>query len=141
MKFNVVMAFSHFVPFDCSTLQDGFELPSRLSVSAADCILSITEALTQKTKVPSIKPKSSNSNASDQPLTVLPAAIAEKKVKPSCKSSEVLNIEKAFLLWNQIEELITLLQRLLAVCSLFVLLVDLLCGSSLCHVLMSCIDY
>ncbi|KAF2307855.1 hypothetical protein GH714_032638 [Hevea brasiliensis] len=34
----------------CSTLQDGFELPSRLSMSAADCILSISEALTKKNK-------------------------------------------------------------------------------------------
>ncbi|KAM4091257.1 hypothetical protein ACJW30_09G123600 [Castanea mollissima] len=31
-----------------STLQDGFELPSRLSVSAADCMLALTEALAKK---------------------------------------------------------------------------------------------
>ncbi|XP_028059848.1 uncharacterized protein LOC114263496 isoform X4 [Camellia sinensis] len=32
----------------CSTLQGGFELPTRLSVAAADCILALTEALTKK---------------------------------------------------------------------------------------------
>jgi hypothetical protein len=38
-------------------------------------------------------------------------------VKPS-ESSEVFSIEMAHLLWKQIEVLITLLQRLLAVCSI-----------------------
>lgn len=32
-----------------STLQDKFELPSRLSVAAADCLLTLTEGLTKKT--------------------------------------------------------------------------------------------
>ncbi|XP_011020335.1 PREDICTED: uncharacterized protein LOC105122745 isoform X2 [Populus euphratica] len=95
-----------------STLQDRLELPSRLSVSAADCILSITEALTKKTKVASNKPKSLNSNAS-HPISLVSTAIKEKKVKPS-ESSEVFSIEMAHLLWKQIEVLITLLQRLLA---------------------------
>lgn len=95
-----------------STLQDRLELPSRLSVSAADCILSITEALTKKTKVASNKPKSLNSNTSHA-ISLVSTAIKEKKVKPS-ESSEVFSIEMAHLLWKQIEVLITLLQRLLA---------------------------
>lgn len=95
-----------------STLQDRLELPSRLSVSAADCILSITEALTKKIKVASNKPKSLNSNTSHA-ISLVSTAIKEKKVKPS-ESSEVFSIEMAHLLWKQIEVLITLLQRLLA---------------------------
>lgn len=95
-----------------STLQDRLELPSRLSVSAADCILSITEALTKKTKVASNKPKSLNSNTSHA-ISLVSTAIKEKKVKPS-ESSEVFSIEMAHLLWKQIEVLITLLQRLLS---------------------------
>ncbi|KAJ6921903.1 hypothetical protein NC652_015761 [Populus alba x Populus x berolinensis] len=101
--------FAHVI---CSTLQDRLELPSRLSVSAADCILSITEALTKKTKVASNKPKSLNSNTSHA-ISLVSTAIKEKKVKPS-ESSEVFSIEMAHLLWKQIEVLITLLQRLLA---------------------------
>lgn len=105
--------FAHVI---CSTLQDRLELPSRLSVSAADCILSITEALTKKTKVASNKPKSLNSNTSHA-ISLVSTAIKEKKVKPS-ESSEVFSIEMAHLLWKQIEVLITLLQRLLSVCSI-----------------------
>ncbi|CAK7342514.1 unnamed protein product [Dovyalis caffra] len=104
----------HLVCIVCngSTLKDGIELPSRLSVSAADCILSITEALTKKTKVASNKPKLLNSNASHT-ISLAPAASKEKKVKPS-ESSEVFNIEMAYLLWKQMEGIITLLQRLFA---------------------------
>ncbi|XP_028059849.1 uncharacterized protein LOC114263496 isoform X5 [Camellia sinensis] len=41
---------SHLISIVCigSTLQGGFELPTRLSVAAADCILALTEALTKK---------------------------------------------------------------------------------------------
>lgn len=95
-----------------STLQGGLELPSRLSVSAADCILSMTEALTKKTKVASNKPKPSTSNTSHA-ISLVSTGIKEKKVKPS-ESSEGFNIEMAYLLWKHIEALITLLQSLLA---------------------------
>uniref|UniRef100_A0A6N2JZZ3 Uncharacterized protein n=1 Tax=Salix viminalis TaxID=40686 RepID=A0A6N2JZZ3_SALVM len=95
-----------------STLQGGLELPSRLSVSAADCILSMTEALTKKTKVASNKLKSSTSNTSHA-ISLVSTGIKEKKVKPS-ESSEGFNIEMAYLLWKHIEALITLLQSLLA---------------------------
>ena len=97
-------------------MQDGLELPSRLSVSAADCILSLTEALTKKTKVARNKPKSSTSNTSHA-ISLVSTGIKEKKVKPS-ESSEGFNIEMAYLLWKHLEALITLLQSLLAVCSI-----------------------
>ncbi|EEF35634.1 conserved hypothetical protein [Ricinus communis] len=91
-----------------SILQDGFELPSRLSVSAADCILAISEALTKK-------PKALNSNASDRPISLKPTSMGERKVKPTSKSLDDSNFDMAFLLWDLIKELITLVQRLLAV--------------------------
>lgn len=84
-------------------------------MSAADCILTVSEALTKKTKVVSNKSKSLDTNAS-RPVSLVLPTIKEKKVKQTSDSSEVLNIEMAYLLWNQIEELTTLLQRLLAVC-------------------------
>ncbi|KAJ4844132.1 hypothetical protein Tsubulata_045822 [Turnera subulata] len=99
---------------DGSTLKDGFELPSRLSLSAADCILSISVALTKATKVPSNNPKSLNSNVSGSPISLSTTAKAEKKVKSSSQSSKPLNIEMAYLLWNQMEDLKNMLQKLLA---------------------------
>ena len=98
-----------------SALQDGFELPSRLSVSAADCMLALAEALAKK--VSSNKP-TSTSNGSSRPVTLVPASsTGDKKVKPASKSSEVSNLEMGYLFWDRLEELIHLVQRLLAVCS------------------------
>lgn len=94
-------------------MQDGFELPSRLAVAAADCILAISEALTKKNKDLGDTPKATVSGGSGRPI----ASIQEKRVKQAPKSSEVPNIEMAFLLWDQLDELKNLLQRLLAVSS------------------------
>ena len=121
----------HFVSYVCvrvrvcltvcfySTLQDGFELPSRLSVSAADCMLALTEALAKK--VSTDKPKST-SNALSRPITLVPeSTTGDKKVKPASKSSEVSNLEMGLLFWDHLEELVNLVQRLIAVCSVLVL--------------------
>ncbi|XP_028059850.1 uncharacterized protein LOC114263496 isoform X6 [Camellia sinensis] len=100
----------------CSTLQGGFELPTRLSVAAADCILALTEALTKKDLVSDgsddrLKP--SNPNLSFLPITSAPAAFVEKKVKPTSRSPDVLNnMEMKLLLWDHLDELIILVQRL-----------------------------
>lgn len=102
-------------------MQNGFELPSRLSVSAADCFISLTEALTKKPKVSSDSQKSSNSEASDRPVIFMPSASEEKKVKPTNEFSELSNVDKGFLLWDYLEDLAVLVQRLLAVCSLLVI--------------------
>ncbi|XP_057999878.1 uncharacterized protein LOC110663402 isoform X2 [Hevea brasiliensis] len=83
-------------------------------MSAADCILSISEALTKKNKVLSKNQKLLNSNASNQPISLVSAAIGEKKEKPSRELSEDSNFDMAYLLWKRIQELATLLQRLLA---------------------------
>lgn len=102
-----------------STLQDGFELPSRLSVSAADCMLALTEALAKKVSSDKLK---STSNALSRPITlVLESSTGDKKVKSASKSSEVSNLEMGLLFWDHLEELLNLVQRLVAVCSVLVL--------------------
>ncbi|THG18705.1 hypothetical protein TEA_028328 [Camellia sinensis var. sinensis] len=99
--------------------EGGFELPTRLSVAAADCILALTEALTKKDLVSDgsddrLKP--SNPNLSFLPITSAPAAFVEKKVKPTSRSPDVLNnMEMKLLLWDHLDELIILVQRLDAV--------------------------
>ncbi|GMN54778.1 hypothetical protein TIFTF001_023899 [Ficus carica] len=90
-----------------SSLQDGFELPSRLAVSAADCFLVLTESLTKIPAVPSSRQKSSDLSAPNQRVAVL-AASGDKK------SSEVSNGGIENLLWDQLEEVIHLVQKLLA---------------------------
>ncbi|XP_021893322.1 uncharacterized protein LOC110811211 isoform X2 [Carica papaya] len=96
-----------------STFQDGFELPSRLSVSAADCFLAITGALTRKAEIPVNRSKSINSSRSDPAVALVPTNISKKKVsqahEPSC-----INGKMELLLWNHLEELIVLVQSLLA---------------------------
>lgn len=94
-------------------MQDGFELPSRLSVSAADCILSITEALLKKPKVSSQMKQTSNLKAVDQSIASI-AFPKDKKVKQSPQPS---SLEGESLLWNHLQDLITLVQSLLAVCT------------------------
>lgn len=98
----------------CSTLQGGFELPSRLAVSAADCLLALTEALTKK--VPSNR-MTSNSSALNRPISLVPSS-THKKAQAVSKSSEVSNMDMEYLFWDHLEELINLTQRLLAVCSI-----------------------
>ncbi|GMP97324.1 hypothetical protein CsSME_00045624 [Camellia sinensis var. sinensis] len=113
---------SHLISIVCigryvfSHQNGGFELPTRLSVAAADCILALTEALTKKDLVSDgsddrLKP--SNPNLSFLPITSAPAAFVEKKVKPTSRSPDVLNnMEMKLLLWDHLDELIILVQRL-----------------------------
>lgn len=100
----------------CSCLQDKFELPSRLSVAAADCLLALTEGLTKKPDILSNRPKSLSSSESNCPVTLTASGIDERKVKATHKSSEVLTRGVEFLLWDHLEDLTYLVQRLLAVC-------------------------
>ncbi|XP_021814522.1 uncharacterized protein LOC110757258 [Prunus avium] len=97
-----------------STLQEGHELPSRLAVSAADCFLALTEALTKKAKVASNKPKLSDSNAPKRQLTLVAIDSGDKKAKPASESLVTSNMEMEFILWDHLEELICLVQKLLA---------------------------
>ncbi|CAL5362804.1 unnamed protein product [Camellia sinensis] len=76
----------------------------------------LTEALTKKDLVSDgsddrLKP--SNPNLSFLPITSAPAAFVEKKVKPTSRSPDVLNnMEMKLLLWDHLDELIILVQRL-----------------------------
>ncbi|KAG5555643.1 hypothetical protein RHGRI_006333 [Rhododendron griersonianum] len=91
----------------------GFELPTRLAVAAADCTLALTTALTKKdlfSNGSDEKPKQSNSNFSSLPTTWVPG---EKRVKPASRCPEV-SVEMNLLLWDHLDELIILVQRLIA---------------------------
>ncbi|TXG70455.1 hypothetical protein EZV62_005390 [Acer yangbiense] len=103
-----------YIIYKGSTMQDGFELPSRLSVSAADCFLALTGALIKKPKASSDRQKTSNPKAVDQPITSIASVTCDKKVKPAQESSELSGLERGLLLWNHLQDLISLVQRLLA---------------------------
>ncbi|GAB4851595.1 hypothetical protein Ancab_030997 [Ancistrocladus abbreviatus] len=95
-----------------SILQDGFELPTRLSVAAADCILVVTGALTQKplgSEIPSERSRASKSNASNKPVSIL----GEGQMEPKNVSSDASNhTEMGLLLWEHLDELVILVQKL-----------------------------
>ncbi|KAJ8769650.1 hypothetical protein K2173_005253 [Erythroxylum novogranatense] len=97
-----------------SSLQNGFELPSRLSVAAADCILAVSEALTKQRRVASSGPKSLISTSSDWSRCRVSSNTEDKKVKLTTGTSEVSMSEMPCLLWKRIDDLITVVQRLLA---------------------------
>lgn len=93
-----------------SSLLDGFELPSRLAVSAADCVLVLTESLTKVPTVPSNREKSSDLNAPNRWV----AALASSGDERENKLSDVSNKGIENLLWDRLEEVIHLVQKLLA---------------------------
>lgn len=97
-------------------MQDGYEVPSRLSVSAADCLLSITGALAKRDNTLVNRPKPSTITGSHQPVAMIPY-ISEKRKKQT-SLPEDSNIDANFILWNHLEELTRLVQCLFAVCSL-----------------------
>ncbi|XP_022766713.1 uncharacterized protein LOC111311531 isoform X2 [Durio zibethinus] len=97
-----------------SILQDKSELPSRLSVAAADCFLALTEGLTKKPDRLSNRPKSLSSSESNPPVSLLASSVDEKKMNTAYKSSTVLNTGMEYLLWDYLEDLICLVERLLA---------------------------
>ncbi|XP_020879754.1 uncharacterized protein LOC9314231 isoform X1 [Arabidopsis lyrata subsp. lyrata] len=97
---------------DGSILQDGYEVPSRLSLSAADCLLSITGALAKRDNTLVNRPKPSTIMGSHQPVALIPH-ISEKKKKQSFLPED-LNIEANCILWNHLEDLTRLVQCLFA---------------------------
>ncbi|XP_062117653.1 uncharacterized protein LOC133831397 isoform X2 [Humulus lupulus] len=96
-----------------SALQDGFELPSRLAVSAADCLLVLTEYITKVITVPSNRQKSSNASSPSQRVELLSTGGGKKAINTH-KSSETSNKEMEHLLWDHLEEILRLVQKLLA---------------------------
>jgi len=97
-----------------STLQDGFELPSRLGVSAADCFLTISGALTKAAKLQDKKSKF-NTKAKDQAITYVQSHTIDKKVKSDSKPLLMSKFERDYTLWHHLDDLICLVQRLLSV--------------------------
>ncbi|XP_042053805.1 uncharacterized protein LOC121798730 isoform X3 [Salvia splendens] len=101
-----------------SIMRDGFELPTRLAVSAADFVLSLTVALTRKdlpfngnniTK----KQKSSFIGAKSQPSSSLHAATIDRNENAIRETSEGSSTsDLKMLLWNNLNELITLVKKL-----------------------------
>ncbi|KAI3679664.1 hypothetical protein L2E82_51062 [Cichorium intybus] len=77
-----------------SILQGGFELPTRLSVAVADCVIALTLALTRKEK----------------PLNI--SLNIKKPISPTSEFTK--DLDKSLLLWNLLDQLIVLVQRLLA---------------------------
>ncbi|XP_057438694.1 uncharacterized protein LOC130730649 isoform X1 [Lotus japonicus] len=96
-----------------STLQDGFQLPSRLGVSAADCLLSISGALTKVAELDGKKSRL-NTRAKDQAIAFVQSPSVEKKVKMGSKSLLMSKFERDYILWNHLDHLICLVQRLLS---------------------------
>ncbi|KAG2258537.1 hypothetical protein Bca52824_077831 [Brassica carinata] len=96
-----------------SVLQDGYEVPSRLSVSAADCLLSVTGALAKSNDAPANRPKpSATITGSHQPVALIPN-ISEKKIKQTSRPEDATS-ETNCILWNHLEELMRLVQCLVA---------------------------
>ncbi|KAL1549976.1 hypothetical protein AAHA92_17995 [Salvia divinorum] len=101
-----------------SIMRDGFELPTRLAVSAADFILSLTVALTRKdpssngnniTK----KQKSSFIGAKSQHSSLLHSASIDRNENAIRETSEVSSTsDLKMLLWSNLNELITLVKKL-----------------------------
>ncbi|XP_061373685.1 uncharacterized protein LOC133316013 isoform X2 [Gastrolobium bilobum] len=96
-----------------STLQDGFELPSRLGVSAADCLLTLSGALTKTTELQGKKSKL-NTRAKDRAITFVQSPTVDKKEKLDSKSLMMSKVEKEYTLWHHLDDIICLVQRLLA---------------------------
>lgn len=113
------MCMSHLVAIvhDGSTVQGEFELPTRLSVAAADIILSLTEALTRTNSVFSCsddKQKAAGTGERNRPVILFPSTSTKKKVNKISESSDYKGMEMKLLLWDHLDNLIILVERLTA---------------------------
>lgn len=113
------MCMSHLVSivYEGSTVQGEFELPTRLSVAAADLILSLTEALARTNSVFSFsddKHKAAGTAERNRPVMLLPSTPTKKKVNKISKSSDYKGMEMKLLLWDHLDNLIILVERLTA---------------------------
>ena len=87
-------------------MQGGFELPTRLSVSAADFVISLTVALTKKDKT-----SDTSNNIKKPPKSISVVDVSgQRKVKPITPVSDFTkDMENYLLLWNLLDHLIALL--------------------------------
>ncbi|KAF9617299.1 hypothetical protein IFM89_035243 [Coptis chinensis] len=107
-----------FVLCSGSVVQDGFELPTRIAVAAADCILVLTERSiigTNTSRISNPKTESSEQDLPNYVGNLSSSPSVGKKVKSASRllqGSE--NMEMEVLLWDHLDDLITLVQRLMA---------------------------
>ncbi|CAH9062850.1 unnamed protein product [Cuscuta europaea] len=97
--------------------EDGFELPTRLAVAAADVILSLFVSMTRKglhSDSFDCKKKSFSPTVSSNSIRFLPSAASEKKPSKTCKNSQSEEAEVMFLLWDHLDELIILVEKLVS---------------------------
>ncbi|XP_024965631.1 uncharacterized protein LOC112505833 isoform X4 [Cynara cardunculus var. scolymus] len=105
-------------PFIVSNKQweGGFELPTRLSVAAADCVIALSIALTRKEMVSEASEntkKSSKPSRQDLQGISVVAVGGQRKAKSISPASEVTrDMKMSLLLWNLLDRLIMLVQRL-----------------------------
>ncbi|XP_017241789.1 uncharacterized protein LOC108214347 isoform X2 [Daucus carota subsp. sativus] len=101
-----------------SISQGGFELPTRLSVAAADCVIALTIALTRKSVLSDFsenKGKSVNRELPNKLTLGRSGASNLKNVKPASISRESSSsTEIGLLLWDLLDEVIVLVQKLSA---------------------------
>ncbi|KAL0339636.1 UNVERIFIED_CONTAM: hypothetical protein Sradi_4480400 [Sesamum radiatum] len=101
-----------------SNMQEGFELPTRLAVAAADFILSLTVSLTRKDLASdnmTKKQKSSSVVAKSQPISLLPGGTNDRGNNTSGKTSGLpSSLELKLLLWDNLNQLIPLVEKLTA---------------------------
>ncbi|XP_049934180.1 uncharacterized protein LOC116255757 isoform X3 [Nymphaea colorata] len=100
-----------------SIQRDGYELPTRLAVAAADCILVLTEALTEKQPVTSMashQDLKSQPNVKRKLVTMLPAGHSDVGDVGSSSSYGSEPIEMKQLLWEHLDEVASLVQKLQA---------------------------
>ncbi|XP_073287340.1 uncharacterized protein [Primulina huaijiensis] len=99
-------------------MQDGFELPTRLAVAAADFIVSLTVALARKelaSKNVHSKQKSSVVYSKNLSPALLPSFSGDSEIKKWSKASELPgDSEPKLMLWNNLDALITLVKKLTA---------------------------
>ncbi|KAL0359508.1 UNVERIFIED_CONTAM: hypothetical protein Sangu_0800200 [Sesamum angustifolium] len=104
--------------FSSDATLEGFELPTRLAVAAADFILSLTVSLTRKDLASdnmTKKQKSSSVVAKSQPISLLPGGTNDRGNNTSGKTSGLpSSLELKLLLWDNLNQLIPLVEKLTA---------------------------
>lgn len=100
---------------------DDFELPTRLSVAAVDCVLTLTIALAKETSLSSAQSSKSSVSFPHTKSTFVdslpsPEVIVRKNVETHVRDG--LNIRDMESLWVHFNDLVTIVKKLQAVCNL-----------------------
>eukprot|EP01018_Ginkgo_biloba_P032849 Gb_14493 [translate_table: standard] len=102
-----------------SVQHDGFELPTRLSIAAADCILVFTQALTESNCLPKVvtsRKMEQDQNSKRQLVTPIDTSESSiggiKDDLPSTSGRGSSSMERERLLWDHLDNLVVLVQQL-----------------------------